>query len=134
MYAGEEEEDDEHPTGTSPRKAKRKGKEDATEDYQADDFVVPDESDDESGARGKKKARGHSAEADELEKMEAKMEKQAAADRKYRVDDGKKSKRPQDAEMTDDDQGAMDVESEEEEFKVRRVTSKRAITAEEEEE
>ena len=135
MYAGEEEEEDEHRTGSSPRKQKRKGREDAAEEYQADDFVVQDESDEDNAgagdAHGKKKARDNSTDADDLEKMEAKMEKQAAADRKH--DDGKKSKKAQDAEMTDEDQGAMDVESEEEEFKVRRVTSKRAIAEEEEE-
>jgi len=128
MYAGEEEDDDDRMS--SPRKPKRKGREDVAEEYQADDFVVPDESDDDNG-HGKKKARGNSAEADDLERMEAKLEKQAS---KNRGDDGKKSKKVHDEDLTDEDQGAMDVESEEEEFKVRRVTSKRALATEDDDE
>jgi len=130
MYAGEEEDDDRM---SSPHKPKRKGREDVAEDYQADDFVVPDESDDDdngAGHRGKKKARGNSADADDLEKMEAKLEKRAA---KNRGDDGKKSKKAHEEDLTDEDQGAMDVESEEEEFKVRRVTTKRALATEDDE-
>lgn len=129
MYAGEEEED-EHRTGISPRQPKRKVAEDVAEDYQQDDFVVPDESDDDGGpdATGKKKLRDGSGDEDDLEKME----KQIAADRRSRADDETTSKRPYDEGMTED--GTLDVESEEEEFKVRRVTSKRAIAAEDEDE
>ncbi len=54
------------------------------------------------------------------------LEKQAAADKKGRAHDPKKSKKAaHDEDVSDEDAGAMDVESEEEEFKVRRVTSKR---------
>ena len=131
MYAGEDE-DDEHRMSMSPRKPKRKAAEDAAEDYQPDDFVVPDESDDDgAGARGKGKARSDGAvEEDVLERMEAKLEK-AAADKKSRGDDSKKSKNVEDVT---EDEGAMDVESEEEEFKVRRATGKRAMAAEDDEE
>jgi RNA polymerase-associated protein LEO1 len=132
MYAGEEEDDDEHRTSVSPRKAKRKATDDATEDYQVDDFLVRDESDDD-GAGARSKTKGNVAEEDDLEKMEAKIEKQAASDRKGRGQESKKSKAAR-GEATDDDQGAMDVESEEEEDRVRRVTSKRAIAVEDEDE
>ncbi|KAJ3478599.1 hypothetical protein NLJ89_g12373 [Agrocybe chaxingu] len=71
--------------------------------------------------------------------MEASLEKQAAADRKSRGGESKKSKKKddEDEDTPDEDaEAAMDVESEEEEeeFKVRRVTSKRAITFDEEDE
>jgi len=131
MYAGEDE-DDEHRMSMSPRKAKRKAAEDAAEDYQPDDFVVPDESDDDAGAgaRGKGKVKAEGAvEEDDLEKMEARLER-AAADKKSRGDDSKKPKK----EDVTEDEGAMDVESEEEEFKVRRATGKRAMAAEDDEE
>ena len=131
MYAGEDE-DDEHRMSMSPRKPKRKAAEGAAEEYQPDDFVVPDESDDDAAgaasARGKGKA--SAAEQDDLEKMEARLEK-AAADKKSRGDDSKKSVK---AEDVTEDEGAMDVESEEEEFKVRRATGKRAMAAEDDEE
>ncbi|KAF8202193.1 Leo1-like protein-domain-containing protein [Pholiota molesta] len=73
-----------------------------------------------------------------LERMEANLEKQAAAEKKGRGHEPKKSKkaaREEDEETEDEGAGAMDVESEEEdgeEFRVRRVTSKRALALEEE--
>jgi len=138
MYAGDEEDDVEHHIGSSPRRSKRKSGEDTAEDYQADDFVVPDESDEDGleGRRSKKKARETSAEKDDLERMEAKLEKQAAAERKHREGDSKKAKKfdAEEEETEGEDGAAMDIESEEEEeeFKVRRVTSKRAMNLEEE--
>ncbi len=138
MYAGDEDDDVEHAIGSSPRKSKRKPGEDTAEDYQADDFVVPDESDEDGleGRRSKKKARETSAEKDDLERMEAKLEKQAAAERKNREGDSKKAKKfdAEEEETEGEYAAAMDIESEEEEeFKVRRVTSKRAMNLEEDE-
>lgn len=142
MYGdGSDEEDYERMDRSSPRKAKRKpGEEKGEEDYRADGFVVPDESDEDAddGGRRRKRGREGSDAEDDLERMEASLEKQAAADKKVRVHEPKKSKK---AARSDDDTdggaGAMDVESEEEEdeeFKVRRVTSKRAIAFEDEDE
>src|SRR6266545_3961800 len=76
LYAGEDEDEDERGTRSSPRKPKRKVGESTGEDYQADDFVVPDESDDEGvdGGRSKKKVRDE-VDEDDLERMEAKLEK-----------------------------------------------------------
>ncbi len=49
MYGDGSEEEEYEGLGSSPRKAKRKSGEDkAEEDYRADGFVVPDESDDEA--------------------------------------------------------------------------------------
>lgn len=107
--------------GRSNRKS-RKGKERA-EDYQEDDFLVADTSDEEGGGlRGKKSKEGEIE--DPLDKLDAEIEQQArresGADRNTEV-------------------GNMDVESEEEdEFKVRRVggsaTRKRPATFDDEEE
>ncbi|KAF9531750.1 Leo1-like protein-domain-containing protein [Crepidotus variabilis] len=148
MYAGDDFDDDDDGFGGSSRKQKRKGGDDKERggDYQADDFVVPDESDDEdagghgraSGSRSKKRARDASAEEDDLERMEAKLEKQAAAERKSPKKPKKKKKSVDDddnegdAEATDEDVAAMDLESEEEdEYRVRKVTGKRTIAIEE---
>ncbi|KJA28157.1 hypothetical protein HYPSUDRAFT_74565 [Hypholoma sublateritium FD-334 SS-4] len=132
MY-GDGSEEDEYEgigLGSSPRKAKRGkagGEEKAEEEYRADGFVVPDESDEDAdggggGAHRRKRARGGSDAEDDLERMEASLEKQAAAEKK-----GQKGKKAARDEDESEDAGAMDVESEEEEeeFKVRRVTSKR---------
>ncbi|KAF8909343.1 Leo1-like protein-domain-containing protein [Gymnopilus junonius] len=142
MYGLGSEEEDEDGLSGSPRKAKRKaGAEKTEEEYQADDFVVADSDEDANGAGpSRKRAKEANDVEDELEKMEAKLERQAAAERKGRAGDTKKSKKKadEDEEDTEDEgAGAMDVESEEdedEEFKVRRVTSKRAIAFDEEEE
>lgn len=141
MYGGGSDEEEDESMGVSPRKMKRKaGEEKPEEDYQADDFVVPDDSDDdgEGGGHGRKRAREGSV--DDLERMEANLEKQAAAQKKSRGGDAKKPKsRNAVADKDSDDEGddgAMDVESEEDDddFKVRRISTKRAIAFEEEEE
>ncbi|KAF9480525.1 hypothetical protein BDN70DRAFT_856724 [Pholiota conissans] len=133
MYGNGSEEEDYDGT---PRKAKRKpGEGKGEEDYQADDFVVPDESDeDRDDARHRRKrAREGSDVEDDLERMEANMEKQAAAEKKGRGHDTKKSSkktRDEDEETEDEGEGGMDVESEEDdgnEFRVRRVTGKRPL-------
>lgn len=134
LYAGEDEDEDERGMGSSPRKPKRKAGDITGEDYQADDFVVPDESDDDgvSGGRSKKKAKDYTDD-DDLERMEAKLEKQVAAERKGRGGDSRKSKTED--EETGEDEAGMDVESEEEEeFRVRRVASKRAVVEGDEDE
>lgn len=132
--AGSDEELDFSNARGSPRKGgKRKSEaEKDEEDYQADDFVVPDDDEDE-GAGGRKQGREQSEAEDDLERMEANIEKQAAAEKKGRGSDVKKSKRVTDS---DEDADGMDVESEEdaEDHKVRRVTSKRAIAFDEDEE
>jgi RNA polymerase-associated protein LEO1 len=141
--AGSEDDDDDLGMGNSPRKPKRKsGQEKPEEEYQADDFVVPDDSDDEGdgSGRSRKRAREASEVEDDLERMEADLEKRAASDKKNRTPESKKAKKKAvDGDETGEDgAGAMDVESEEEEedeeFKVRRVTSKRAIAFDDDEE
>jgi RNA polymerase-associated protein LEO1 len=132
--AGSDEELDFSATRGSPRKGgKRKSEaEKDEEDYQADDFVVPDD-DEEEGGGGRKQGRDQSEAEDDLERLEANIEKQAAAERKGRGSDVKKPKRVADS---DEDADGMDVESEEDadDHKVRRVTSKRAIAFDEDEE
>jgi len=135
LYAGEDEDEDERGIGSSPRKPKRKAGEITGEDYQADDFVVPDESDDDGvgGGRSKKKAKDYAD--DDLDRMEAKLEKQVAADRKGRGGESRKPKIENNDEETGEEEAEMDVESEEEEeFRVRRVASKRAVAEEDEDE
>ncbi|KAF9563955.1 Leo1-domain-containing protein [Agrocybe pediades] len=135
MYGASDEDDDDMGINRSPRKQKRKASgEKGEEDYQADDFVVPDESEDDGdgAGRSRKRARDGDEPEDELERMEANLEKQAAAEKR-----SKKKGGDDDEEDSDEDgAGAMDVESEEEEekFKVRRVTSKRAIALDDEDE
>ena len=146
MYGGSEEEDDERSGSRgSPRKMKGKAGEEKGEDYQADDFVVPDDSEDdgEGGGRSRKKVRETSEmEEDPLDRLEANLEQQVAdkkrADKKPSSGSkGKKKKQNNDDDETEEEGGdPMDVESEEEdeEFKVHRVTGKRAVAFDEEEE
>ncbi|KIM44531.1 hypothetical protein M413DRAFT_442496 [Hebeloma cylindrosporum] len=138
-----EEDDDDLRAGNSPRKPKRKpAQEKPEEDYQADDFVVPDESDEEGdgSGRSRKRAREASEVEDDLERMEADLEKRAASEKKNRTPESKKAKQKAVGgdETEEEGVGAMDVESEEEddeeEFKVRRVTSKRAIAFDDDDE
>ncbi|KDR80568.1 hypothetical protein GALMADRAFT_240881 [Galerina marginata CBS 339.88] len=135
MYAGGSDEDDDE-SMASPRKMKRKsGEAKGEEDYQADDFVVADSDDDAEGAGPSRKRARETSEADDLERMEASLEKQAAAERRHRGSDPKKAKKKADVDEDTEGDDAMDVESEEEEeeeFKVRRVTSKRAIAVDDE--
>lgn len=141
--AGSEDDDDDLGMGNSPRKPKRKsGQEKPEEDYQADDFVVPDDSDDEGdgSGRSRKRAREASEVEDDLERMEADLEKRAASEKKNRTPESKTAKKKAVGgdETEEDGAGAMDVESEEEEdeeeFKVRRVTSKRALAFDDDDE
>ncbi|PPQ90747.1 hypothetical protein CVT25_010136 [Psilocybe cyanescens] len=143
MYGGGSDDDeDSMGAGGSPRKVKRKsGEEKGEEDYQADDFVVPDDSDEDGDAGPSRKRHKDGSDAeDDLERMEANLEKQAAAEKKNRGGEVKRAKKRNDDDEEDTDEdgaGAMDVESEEEEdedFKVRRVTSKRAIAFDDDEE
>jgi len=117
--------DDEEGYGSSgsPKKSKKRAGE--GEDYQEDDFVVADESEDEGNSR-RKRARDMDDE-DDLERMEARLEKQAA----LKKTKSSSSKKDYDDESEDDDNG-MEVESEEEDTKVRRVSSKRAVPYEDE--
>ena len=148
IYGGGSEEEDDERSGNrgSPRKMKRKAGEEKGEDYQADDFLVPDDSEDdgEGGVRSRKKVRETSEmEDDPLDRLEANLEQQVAE--KKRADKkpigsprkGKKKKQDDIDDETEEEGGdPMDVESEEEdeEFKVRRVTGKRAVAFDEEEE
>lgn len=138
MYGDGSEEDEYEGVGSSPRKAKRSktGEEKAEEEYRADGFVVPDESDEDgdSPAHRRKRARGGSDAEDDLERMEASLEKQAAAEKKGQPKKAKKAA-ARDEDESEEEAGAMDVESEEEEeeFKVRRVTSKRIALENEDE-
>ena len=146
MYGGGSEEEDDERSGNrgSPRKMKRKAVEEKGEDYQADDFVVPDDSEDDGEGRSRKKVRETSEmEEDPLDRLEANLEQQVAdkkrADKKPSGSPRKSKKKKQDEndDETEEEGGdPMDVESEEEdeEFKVRRVTGKRAVAFDEEEE
>lgn len=143
MYGGESDED--HDIDTSPRRrtgrkagtrltgdARKEGK------YQTDDFVVSDspsdDGDSESGKRPKRKVadRAQSVE-DDLDKLDAKIERQEEAERKMDTGELEEDDRPEPEEM--------DVESEEpdedDEHQVRKAGGKRrrlAADPEEEEE
>lgn len=148
MYGGSEDDDDERSGSRgSPRKMKRKAGagDEKGEDYQADDFVVPDDSEDDGeGGPSRKKVRETSEmEEDPLDRLEANLEQQVAdkkrADKKPSSTGGKGKKKKHDDDDETEDEGAdpMDVESEEEdeeEFKVRRATGKRAMAFDDEEE
>jgi RNA polymerase-associated protein LEO1 len=133
VYAATDEEDDGSGAGNSGRKSKRRATDESKgpEDYQEDDFVVPDSSDEDISTRSGKK---DMMEDDPLDRIDAKIEQQDAQKRK-RESGGKGS----DSEPTGPEDGrgdAMDIESEEEEqeeeeeFKVRKMggtgTRKRA--------
>ena len=103
MYGGSEEDDDERSGSRgSPRKMKRKAPDEKGEDYQADDFVVPDESEDDGfgGGRSRKRVKETSEmEEDALDRLEANLEQQVQdkkrSDKKPSgpVGKGKKKKR-----------------------------------------
>ena len=131
-YAASDEEEDGTGIGTPGRKSKRRVTDDSKgpEDYQEDDFVVPDSSDEEAGTRGGRK---DMMEDDPLDRIDAKIEQQDAQKRK-RESDGKGSDK-KDPGVEDRRGEAMDIESEEEdeedeELKVRKIgvtgTRKRA--------
>jgi len=150
----EEEVDDGMDVGGSGRKANRKIVEDDDKkgagEYQEDDFVVADSSDEEAGSEGtERKTKRHrdvddEMEEDPLDKLDAKIrEQQDAQKRRQRDADVMKDVgggySAADAEE-EQEEDAMDVESEEEEeeFKVRRVGGpasrrRQAINFEEEE-
>ncbi|KAJ8515711.1 hypothetical protein ONZ45_g6884 [Pleurotus djamor] len=114
-YAPSDEDEDD--IGRSSQSRKGKSRHDDPEgkgDYQEDGFVVADEDDDSDGD-------------DPLEKMEAQLERNAQ--RRQHTSN-------QDADTPDEDGGAMDVESEEEEdeFRVRRNSRRKAVNLAEEEE
>lgn len=125
MYEGSEDEDD-------ARAAKRKAETHKGGEYQEDDFVVADESD-EDGAlgegSGKRRRRREEEEEDPLDRLDAKIDQQQEEERKRKNQDH------------GDDSHDMDVESEEEEeeHKVRKAGSgarkaKKTLTFEEDEE
>ncbi|RDB23861.1 RNA polymerase-associated protein LEO1 [Hypsizygus marmoreus] len=142
IFEGSDEEHDEGAgTGSSGRKPKRKVSEDkkGLEDYQEDDFVVADSSDEDAGPRGRKRksGEGDDDEEDPLDRLDAKIREQQESHKKRRESGSKGDTRG------DDDKGAdKDVESEEEEdeeeFKVRRLggtgTRKRGAVFDEDEE
>ncbi|PPQ62863.1 hypothetical protein CVT24_006261 [Panaeolus cyanescens] len=128
IYGANSEEEEDYDLSGSPRKGKRKSTDHkGEEDYQADDFVVPDEDDEEGQTSRRKRTRDAEQEEDDLEKMEARLERQAAAERKHRSP-SKKSKKKSDDEDSEEE-AEMDVESEEDEdeFGVRKVTTRRGV-------
>lgn len=139
-YAVSDEEDDGTGVGSSGRKSKRRAADEGKgpEDYQEDDFVVPDSSDEEAGRRG---ARKEMMDEDPLDRIDAKIEQQDAQKRK-RGPGGKGSNSRESAGAEDGRGEAMDIESEEEEeeeeeeLKVRKIggsgTRKRAAVFEDE--
>lgn len=148
MYGAESDEDHDLDSGPSPRRrAGRKGgggtrsSGDARKEgkYQTDDFVVSDspsdDGDSESGKRSKKKKKADRGQSDEddLDKLEAKIERQEEAERKIGKDEIQEDDHPEPEEM--------DVESEEpdedDEHQVRKAGGKRrrlAVGFDEEEE
>ncbi|KAF9054427.1 Leo1-like protein-domain-containing protein [Panaeolus papilionaceus] len=133
-YGANSDDDDDDDLGGSPRKTKRKSTDHkGEEDYQADDFVVPDEDEDDGQTSRRKRIRDAEEEEDDLEKMEARLERQAAAEKKNRTP-SKKTKKKSDDE--DSEEAEMDVESEEDEdeFGVRKVTTKRGVAFDDDDE
>ena len=123
-YAASDQEDDGAGVGSSGRKLKRKVTDESKgpEDYQEDDFVVPDSSDEETGTRGSKK---DMMEEDPLDRLDAKIEQQDAQKRR-RESSGGKGYDSKGLTGAEDGRGEeMDIESEEEEeeeeFKVRKI-------------
>lgn len=123
--------DEDHPARPGEGKS---APDDRKGDYQHDDFVVTDESDDggfESGVR-KRKRRDDMMEEDALDRLDAKIEEQDAKKRRRRESAGSKEEAEGDADDT------MDVESEEEdEFRVRptgRTGSRRRLNLDDDEE
>ncbi|KAF9462935.1 Leo1-like protein-domain-containing protein [Collybia nuda] len=149
IFAASDEDEDDARVGNLGRKAKRKGADDGKdpEDYQEDDFVVADSSDEDAGPRGSgtgKTRHTDDMEEDPLDKLDAKIREQQDAEKRRSkaaaTEDGDDNAN---AENSKGDE--MDVESEEgedddeeEEFKVRRAggsgTRKRAAVFDEEEE
>ncbi|KAH7890708.1 Leo1-like protein-domain-containing protein [Phlebopus sp. FC_14] len=132
-YEGSEDEDDTGGSRSAKRKAERERK--GPGEYQEDDFVVADESDEDidhsgEGKSGKKRRR-REEEEDPLDRLDAKISQQQEHERRRKIEDS--------AQHGDDDQ-EMEVESEEddEEHKIRKVGSgvrkKRAVTFGEDEE
>lgn len=152
----DEEDEDGMGSGASARKSKRKGTEGEAKkgagEYQEDDFLVPDSSDEEGGSEGgvkrKRKHGDDKMEEELLDKLESKLKAQQDAKRRQRpsgdnAETGQSVNAEAEAEVNGDKEDEeMDVESEEEEeeFKVRRVGGTggsrklRAIDFEEEEE
>ncbi|GLB41721.1 putative leo1-like protein [Lyophyllum shimeji] len=127
----DEENEDGAGVGSSARKANRKVEsKKGPEDYQEDDFVVPD-SDEEEAIQGgrKRKADEGEEEEDPLDKLDAKIEDAQKRRRESGTQDGE--------EGADMDVESEEPEEDEEEFKVRRIgskTRKRAVFQEDEEE
>ena len=131
----EEEEEADGGRGNSPRKRVATGDEKkGVGEYQEDDFVVADSSDEEAGPEGEGgKIRKHRneedyMEEDHLEKMDAKIKEQEDEKRRRQRRPGEAQAGDEDdaeAETEEGDEGneEMEVESEdeEEEFKIRRV-------------
>lgn len=134
-YDNMDEEDEDGNAGLSARKDRQKTsikKEKTAEDYQEDDFVVADSSEEEGKATQKPIKDASDGEEDPLDRLDAKIEEQ---DTHKRKDFGS----PGNASDELNEENLMDVESEEEDddFKVRRVGGGRKRThismAEEEE-
>jgi RNA polymerase-associated protein LEO1 len=124
-YDNYDDEDEDGGAGSSASKGKRKasGEKKLGEDYQEDDFVVADSSDEEGVSRKKRAKHTSDGEDDPLDRLEAKIEEQDSKKRKKTTNSGDAS------DETDED--GMDVESEEgdeDDFKVRRVGGGRKRT------
>lgn len=130
---GSDEEGDDDGSGRgSPRKEKRTahtdGEKKGVGDYQEDDFVVADSSDEDAGSdavRNKRKSRDDDMEEDPLDKLDAKIREQQDEQKRRQRQSGAKGPGGVEAgneQGKEDEEEEMDVESEEEEeFKVRRV-------------
>ncbi|KAF8661370.1 hypothetical protein AX16_001464 [Volvariella volvacea WC 439] len=126
IFAGSDEDEE---GGGSNRRAKKQESGRKAENYQADDFLVPDSDEEDDGPRKKK-----DEDEDELERLDAKISAQEGSSRSKK--DGSRSD-----EDEDEDTAGMDVgsegEEEEEGLKVRRSgasSRKRAIYNDDEDE
>jgi RNA polymerase-associated protein LEO1 len=133
-YDNMDEEDEDRNPSSSTRKDRKKTsikKEKTVEDYQEDDFVVADSSEEEGKTIQKRVKDTSDGEEDPLDRLDAKIEEQDTRQRKKPGKSGNISD-----ELNEENH--MDVESEEEDdFKVRRVGGGRKrthISMEEEEE
>jgi RNA polymerase-associated protein LEO1 len=134
-YDNMDEEDEDGNANLSARKDRKKPavkKEKTAEDYQEDDFLVADSSEEEGKPTQKRTKNASDGEDDPLDRLDAKIEEQDTRLRKKPGTSGN-------ASDESNDENHMDVESEEEEddLKVRRVGGGRKrthISMEEEEE
>lgn len=142
-YVGSEEDEDDRMGEIEMPKARNEGdSKKGRGDYEEDDFLVADESDDgsERGERTRKRPRDLDEVEDPLDQMEAKIREQEHEERKkrHRSDASQRPEKTGDSDEGEDEEMDIESEEEEEDIKVRRTGAgtrkKRAIDFEEEDE